>query len=288
MTFQIRTSALKRTPDVVTVTAPALNPAGDTAVISVYPRSSPQSKDTANLVRHLRDHAIPPLAARSHAAIYIGGATAIFIDFSKVLSDKLWLFIAVVVALSALLLTIVFRSLVIPIQAAVMNLLSIGAALGVIVIVFQWGWFPGVSSGPIEAFLPVLMFAIVFGLSMDYEVFLVSRIHEEWTRTHDSKLAVRDGLIETGRVITAAAAVMVVVFSSFILGGERVIELFGLGLAGAVFLDALVIRCILLPAVLQLLGDRTWRFPRRLDRRLPRLALEHDGPVPTHTPALED
>ena len=282
------TSALKRTPDVVTVTAPALNPAGDTAVISVYPRSSPQSKDTANLVRHLRDHAIPPLAARSHAAIYIGGATAIFIDFSKVLSDKLWLFIAVVVALSALLLTIVFRSLVIPIQAAVMNLLSIGAALGVIVIVFQWGWFPGVSSGPIEAFLPVLMFAIVFGLSMDYEVFLVSRIHEEWTRTHDSKLAVRDGLIETGRVITAAAAVMVVVFSSFILGGERVIELFGLGLAGAVFLDALVIRCILLPAVLQLLGDRTWRFPRRLDRRLPRLALEHDGPVPTHTPALED
>jgi putative drug exporter of the RND superfamily len=171
---------------------------------------------------------------------------------------------------------------VIPVQAALMNLLSIGAALGVIVVVFQFGWFPGVSGGPIEAFLPVLMFAIVFGLSMDYEVFLVSRIHEEWMRQRDTTAAVRDGLVETGRVITAAAAVMVVVFASFILGGERVIELFGLGLAGAVFLDALVIRCILLPAVLQLLGERTWAFPRALDRRLPRLALEHDGPVPGH------
>ena len=176
------------------------------------------------------------------------------------LSSKLWLFIAVVVALSALLLAVVFRSLVIPIQAAVMNLLSIGAALGVIVMVFQFGWFAGVGrSGPIEAFLPVLMFAIVFGLSMDYEVFLVSRIHEEWTRQRDTTAAVRDGLIETGRVITAAAAVMVVVFASFILGGERVIAMFGLGLAGAVFLDALVIRCVLLPAVLQLLGERPGR-----------------------------
>jgi RND superfamily putative drug exporter len=281
-------TALKDTPDVVTVTPPQRNPPGNTALITVYPRSSPQSEDTTRLVRRLRDDVIPPIAARTHAAVYVGGATAIYIDFSKVLSDKLWLFIAVIVALSALLLAIVFRSIVIPIQAALMNLLSIGAALGVIVMVFQFGWFPGVSSGPIEAFLPVLMFAIVFGLSMDYEVFLVSRIHEEWTRTHDATVAVRDGLIETGRVITAAAAVMVVVFSSFILGGQRVIELFGLGLAGAVFLDALIIRCILLPAVLQLLGERTWAFPRWLDRRLPRLALEHDGPVPAHHAVLED
>ena len=163
------------------------------------------------------------------------------------LSSKLWFFVGVVVLLSALLLALVFRSLLIPLQAAFMNLLSIGAALGVIVMVFQFGWFPGVAPGPIEAFLPVLMFAIVFGLSMDYEVFLVSRIHEEWTRQHDHAAAVRDGLIETGRVITAAAAVMVVVFGSFIFGGSRVIALFGLGLAAAVFLDALVIRCILLP-----------------------------------------
>jgi RND superfamily putative drug exporter len=281
-------SALKGTNDVVTVTPAQLNPAGDTAVINVYPKSSPQSEDTSTLVRHLRDDVIPPVARQTGAPIYIGGTTAIYIDFAKVLSDKLWLFIAVIVALSALLLAVVFRSLVIPIQAAVMNLLSIAAALGVIVMVFQFGWFPGVSSGPIEAFLPVLMFAIVFGLSMDYEVFLVSRIHEEWTRTHDASVAIRDGLIETGRVITAAAAVMVVVFSSFILGGERVIELFGLGLASAVFLDALVIRCILLPAVLQLLGERTWAFPSWLDRRLPRLALEHEGPIPHHAPVLDD
>jgi RND superfamily putative drug exporter len=273
-------SGLQRTPDVVAVTPPRLNPAGDTAVLSVYPRSSPQSTDTTRLVKRLRSEVIPPLARAAQATVYVGGATAIYIDFSSVLSSKLWLFIGVVVALSALLLAVVFRSLVIPLQAAVMNLLSIGAALGVIVAVFQFGWFPGVSGGPIEAFLPVLMFAIVFGLSMDYEVFLVSRIHEEWTRQRDTTAAVRDGLVETGRVISAAAAVMVVVFASFILGGQRVIELFGLGLAGAVFLDALIIRCILLPAVLQLLGERTWAFPAGLDRRLPRLALEHDGPVP--------
>jgi putative drug exporter of the RND superfamily len=273
---------LARTPDVVAVAPARLNTAGDTAVISVYPRSSPQSTATTHLVKHLRSDVVPPLARAAGATVYVGGATAIFIDFSSVLSSKLWLFIAVVVALSALLLAVVFRSLVIPVQAALMNLLSIGAALGVIVAVFQFGWFPGVSGGPIEAFLPVLMFAIVFGLSMDYEVFLVSRIHEEWMLQRDTTAAVRDGLVETGRVITAAAAVMVVVFASFILGGERVIELFGLGLAGAVFLDALVIRCILLPAVLQLLGERTWAFPRALDRRLPRLALEHDGPVPGH------
>jgi RND superfamily putative drug exporter len=143
--------------------------------------------------------------------------------------------------------------------------------------VFQWGWFGslfGIAGGPIAAFLPVMVFAIVFGLSMDYEVFLVSRIHEEWTHGANSSAAVREGLVRTGRVITAAAAVMVAVFASFILGGERVIELFGLALASAVFLDALVIRCIMLPATLEILGDRTWWFPTWFDRRLPRLAIE--------------
>ncbi len=279
-------SAVARTPDVVAVSPPRLNPTGNVAVISAYPRSSPQSSETTSLVKHLRNSVLPPVERQTRTTVYVGGATAIFIDFSGVLSAKLWLFIAVVVGLSALLLMVVFRSLLIPLQAAVMNLLSIGAALGVLVAVFQLGWFPGISQGPIEAFLPVLMFAIVFGLSMDYEVFLVSRIHEEWTRQHDNAAAVRDGLVETGRVITAAAAVMVVVFASFILGGQRVIELFGLGLAVAVLLDALIIRCILLPAVLHLLGPRVWAFPQRLDRRLPRFALEHDGPVPR--PALDD
>jgi RND superfamily putative drug exporter len=286
--LQAYEKALAHSKDVVAVTPPRLNPTGEVAVISAYPASSPQASETATLVKTLRRSILPPLARQTGTAVYVGGATAIFIDFSSVLSAKLWLFIIVVVALSALLLAVVFRSLLIPLQAAIMNLLSIGAALGVIVAVFQFGWFPGATQGPVDAFVPVLMFAIVFGLSMDYEVFLVSRIHEEWTRQHDNPAAVRDGLIETGRVITAAAAVMVVVFASFILGGQRVIELFGLGLSGAVFLDALIIRCILLPAVLHLLGPRTWSFPHWLDRRLPRLALEHDGPVPSAQPVLED
>jgi RND superfamily putative drug exporter len=179
--------------------------------------------------------------------------------------------------LSALLLLIVFRSLVIPLQAAVMNLLSIGASLGVVVAIFQWGWlgsFFNVQGGPIAAFIPVMLFAIVFGLSMDYEVFLVSRIHEEWGRSRDASAAVTRGLATTGRVITAAATIMICVFASFSLGDERVLKLFGLSLATAVFLDAFVVRSLLLPATLQLLGRRTWVFPSWLEKRLPRLAIE--------------
>lgn len=186
------------------------------------------------------------------------------------LSAKLPLFVAIIVTLSAVLLLAVFRSLVIPIQAAVMNLLSIGASLGVIVAVFQHGWLGGllgVEPAPIEAFIPVVMFAIVFGLSMDYEVFLVSRIHEEWRRNGDPTRAIVDGLASTGRVITAAATIMICVFASFVLGDSRGLKLFGLSFATAVFLDAFVIRSLLLPAVLQLLGRSTWRLPRRLEER---------------------
>jgi putative drug exporter of the RND superfamily len=276
---------VRRVPGVASVAPPRLSSGGKAATINVYPDSSPQSSATTKLVKDLRSSVIPPLESATGAEVFVGGATATFIDFSIVLSSKLWLFIAVVVLLSALLLLVVFRSLLIPLQAAVMNLLSIGAALGVVVAAFQYGWLPGTASGPIDAFVPVLMFAIVFGLSMDYEVFLVSRIHEEWSRQGDASAAVRDGLTQTGRVITAAAAVMVVVFASFIFGGERVIELFGLGLASAVFIDALIIRCILLPAVLELLGARAWYFPSWLDRRLPRLAIEHAGPLP-HLPQV--
>jgi len=195
----------------------------------------------------------------------------------------------IVVLLSALLLMIVFRSLVIPIQAAVMNLLSIGAALGVIVVVFQWGWLrglTGIEPGPIESFIPVMLFAIVFGLSMDYEVFLVSRIHERWTQTRESSRSVAEGLALTGRVVTAAAAIMVCVFLSFMLGEDRVIKEFGLSLASAVFLDALVIRCLLLPAVLHIVGSRTWQLPTRLGRRLPQLNIE--GTVLREQPVLAD
>jgi RND superfamily putative drug exporter len=174
-----------------------------------------------------------------------------------------------------------------------MNLLSIGAALGVVQAVFERGWLSGlfgVQPGPIEAFVPVMAFAIVFGLSMDYEVFLISRVHEEWQSRGDASAAVREGVAHTGRVISAAAAVMVAVFGAFALSGSRVLELFGLALATAVFLDAFVIRMVLLPAVLELLGRRTWAFPHGLDRRLPRLAIEPQAdahPAPTPTPAFE-
>ena len=269
--------ALASASGVVSVTPPRLNPSGEVATFSVYPDSSPQAYATTVLVKDLREHVIPPVAARTGVVAYVGGVTAGSVDFATVLAHKLPLFIGVVVLLSALLLMVVFRSLVIPLQAAVMNLLSIGASLGVIVVIFQWGWFPGllgVSPGPIESFIPVMLFAIVFGLSMDYEVFLVSRIHEQWTHTHDNRRAVGEGLALTGRVITAAAAIMVCVFLSFVLGEDRVIKEFGLSLASAVFLDALIVRCMLLPALLHIVGPRAWRFPGSLDRRLPRLNIE--------------
>jgi putative drug exporter of the RND superfamily len=286
-------SAIAATPGVISVTPPRLNPAGDVATISVYPSSSPQAYATSQLVEKLRDKVVPPIAARTQMAIYVGGFTAASVDFASVLGKKLPLFIGVVVLLSALLLMVVFRSIVIPLQAAVMNLLSIGASLGVIVAIFQWGWLGklmGTSPGPIESFVPVMLFAIVFGLSMDYEVFLVSRIHEQWARSGDSSRAVGEGLALTGRVVTAAAAIMVCVFLSFMLGDERVIKEFGLSLASAVFLDALVVRCLLLPAVLSVIGERTWRIPAWLDRVLPRVNIEgsvHALPLPAepHTGA---
>ena len=285
--------ALRATPDVASVAAPRLDAAGDTASIQVYPRSSPQSAQTTSLVTRLRNSVLPPRERATGTIVYIGGATASQADFASVLSSKLPLFIGIVIALSALLLMVVFRSFVIPLQAAMMNLLSIGAALGIAQAVFERGWLSnlfGVQPGPIDAFIPVMAFAIVFGLSMDYEVFLISRVHEEWQRHGNATAAIRDGVAHTGRVITAAAAVMVAVFGAFALSGNRTLELFGVLMATAVFLDAFVIRMILLPAVLELLGHRTWTFPRALDRRLPRLAIEPHADqhaTPTPLPVLE-
>jgi RND superfamily putative drug exporter len=270
-------SAIAASPGVVSVVPTKLNPTGNVATITVYPHSSPQAYATTQLVEHLRDVVVPPIRQSTGMTVYVGGQTAGAVDFAKTLGQKLPLFIGVVVLLSALLLMIVFRSLVIPLQAAVMNLLSIGAALGVIVAIFQWGWLGslfGVQAGPIESFIPVMLFAIVFGLSMDYEVFLVSRIHERWTHTRDNARSVAEGLALTGRVVTAAAAIMVCVFLSFMLGEDRVIKEFGLSLASAVFLDALVVRCLMLPAVLHLIGKRTWSLPAGFDRVLPRLNIE--------------
>ncbi len=273
-------SAIAATAGVAAVAPAKLNPAGEVATITVYPRSSPQAYATTQLVERLRKDIVPPLTKRTGLTVYIGGVTAGSVDFATTLGHKLPLFIGVVVLLSALLLMIVFRSLVIPLQAAVMNLLSIGASLGVIVAIFQWGWLGslfGVQQGPIESFIPVMLFAIVFGLSMDYEVFLISRMHERWVHTGDDSRAVQEGLALTGRVVTAAAAIMVCVFLSFMLGEERVIKEFGLSLASAVFLDALVVRCLLLPAVLSIIGARTWQLPAWLDRLLPRLNIEGAG-----------
>jgi len=270
-------TAIAAAPNVAAVAPAKMNPAGDVATLTVYPRSSPQAYATTQLVEHLRGKVVPAIAPQNHLKVYVGGVTAGSVDFAKTLGEKLPLFIGVVVLLSALLLMIVFRSLVIPLQAAVMNLLSIGASLGVIVAIFQWGWLGsliGVQQGPIESFIPVMLFAIVFGLSMDYEVFLVSRIHERWAHTRENSRAVAEGLALTGRVVTAAAAIMVCVFLSFMLGEDRVIKEFGLSLASAVFLDALVVRCLLLPAVLHLVGKRTWAIPSWLDRVLPRVNIE--------------
>ena len=257
------------------------------AIADAYPKGSPQDAATTDLLHHLRGEVVPNASGGSGIDVLIGGQTAIFDDFSTVLSNKLPLFIGVVVLISFLLLMAVFRSLLIPVIAAAMNLLAAAASFGVITAVFQWGWAASLlgidKTGPIEAFVPVMMFAIVFGLSMDYQVFLVSRIYEEWHRTGDNRLAVTRGLAATGRTITAAAVIMVLVFGAFILGGERVIMLFGLGLAGAVLLDALVIRIALVPGLMLLTGKANWWLPRWLDRALPHLNVEgdvHDGPRP--------
>ncbi len=270
-------AAIAGTPGVAAVTAPRLAPSGRVAAMEAYPDSAPQAQATTDLVNRLRSVVLPRFRSTFGSRPLVGGFTAGSIDFSSVLAHKLPLFIGLVVVVSAALLFVIFRSLVIPVQAALMNLLSIGGALGATVAVFQNGWFAGVlgiTPGPVEPWLPVLMFAVVFGLSMDYEVFLISRVREEWVRRRDAAEAVADGIAFTGRVISAAAAIMICVFLSFMLGDLRSVKEFGFGLAVAVFLDALVIRCVMLPAVLQLLGPLTWRLPRGLDARLPRIRIE--------------
>jgi len=264
-----------------------LNPAKNTAVFQAYPTTSPESADTTDLLDHIRSELIPPIEQKTGAQVHVGGINAIFEDFGNAISAKLPLFIGVVVLLSALLLMMVFRSVWVPLKAMVMNLLSIGAAFGLVVAVFQWGWGASLigveDTGPIISFFPIFLFAIIFGLSMDYEVFLMSRIHEEWEHRKDASEAVTRGLALTGRVITAAAAIMVTVFASFMLGEDRIIKLFGLGLASAVFIDAVIIRSVLVPAIMQLLGRRAWYFPTGLDRLLPRLHVEpaEGDPSPT-------
>jgi RND superfamily putative drug exporter len=285
--------ALENEEGVAGTTSITLNPAENTGLFQVYPTTSPQSADTTDLLDHIRGSVIPPIEAKTGAQLHVGGVNAIFEDFGEAIAEKLPLFIGVVVFLSALLLMIVFRSIWVPLKAVVMNLLSIGAAFGLVVAVFQWGWGASLigvdNTGPIISFFPIFLFAIVFGLSMDYEVFLMSRIHEEWEHRKDATEAVTRGLALTGRVITAAAAIMVTVFASFMLGDERIIKLFGLGLSSAVLIDAVVIRTMLVPAIMQILGERAWRFPDWLDRVLPRLHVESDESLhPSGEPAYSE
>jgi RND superfamily putative drug exporter len=267
--------ALSNTDGLASVSPPVPSPNGKVALIEARPSTAPQDEATSDLIDTLRDDVVPQ--AGNGLQVYVGGITAIFDDFAGVLTDKLPQFIAVIVLLGCLLLMIAFRSILIPLTAAVMNLLAAGAAFGVVTAVFQHGFLAGplgVGTGPIEAFLPVMMLAILFGLSMDYQVFLVSRMHEEWANTHDNGHSVRIGQAATGRVITAAATIMILVFGSFLLAGQRVIAEFGIGLASAVFLDAFILRTVLVPAVMHLIGKRNWWLPRGLERMLPRIAVE--------------
>ncbi|WP_327359160.1 MMPL family transporter [Streptomyces sp. NBC_01304] len=249
-------------------------PEAGLSIIQVVPDTSPQSKETDELIDRLRDEVIPAAGTKTH----VGGVTAIFKDFAAVTGERLPLFVGAIIGLGFLLLLIAFRSLVVPLTAALMNLIAAAASFGVLVAVFQWGWGAEAiglgKEGPITAFLPVIMLSLLFGLSMDYQVFLVSRMHEEWVHTRDNARAVRVGLAETGRVINCAALIMICVFSAFVLSGDMEGAMAGIGLAAAVALDAFILRTALVPAAMHLLGNSNWWLPGWLDKRLPHLAVE--------------
>jgi RND superfamily putative drug exporter len=272
------TQQLSSIPGVAAVAPMPSAPGAKVALVQVIPTTAPQDKATSDLIENLRSTVIPQATQGTTLKVYVGGLTAIFDDFAAVIQNKLPLFIGVIIALGGVLLFIAFRSLLVPSTAAVMNILAAAASFGVVVAVFQWGWLPeqfGLGkAGPVEAFLPVIMLAILFGLSMDYQVFLVSRMHEEWVHCGDNARAIQVGQATTGRVITAAAAIMISVFIAFVFGGQRVIAEFGIGLAAAVAIDALILRTVLVPAVMHLFGPANWWLPREIDAHLPHLAVE--------------
>src|SRR5215208_192535 len=271
---------IRHEPGVAAVGAPAASPAGDAVVLSVIPTTSPQDPATEDLIEHLRDDVLP------HAGVDVdlGGATAAFMDQSRATAERLPLFIGGVLGLSFLLLLVSFRSIVVSIKAAAMNLLSIAAAYGVVAYLAEGGWagqLVGIETEtPVPPFIPVIMFAVLFGLSMDYEVFLLSRVREEYLARRNTATAVTAGLAHTARVITAAALIMVAVFGAFALSPDVSLKLIGLGLAAAILVDATVVRMVLVPAVMQILGDRNWWLPRWLDRIIPEGGLEGRTPAP--------
>ncbi|MEU6771926.1 MMPL family transporter [Streptomyces sp. NPDC046759] len=269
---------LRATRGVASVTPATYDAGRGTAYLTVVPDSAPQSQDTSDLVDRLRTEVLPRAEAGTSLDIQVGGVTAGYDDFADVIVGKLPLFVGAVIGLGCLLLLVAFRSLGIPLKAAAMNIAAVAAAFGIVVAVFQWGWGSELlglgRAGPIEPFLPVIMVSVLFGLSMDYQVFLVSRMYEEWLETGDNRRAVRVGLAETSRVINSAAIIMISVFLAFVLSGDRVIAMFGIALASAVALDAFVLRTLLVPALMHLLGAANWWLPAWLERRLPRLSIE--------------
>ncbi|MEW2611053.1 MMPL family transporter [Streptomyces sp. NPDC047880] len=269
---------LRATEGVASVTPVTYDSGGHTAYLTVVPESSPQSKQTSDLVDRLREEVLPRAESGTALDVQVGGMTAGYDDFADIIVSKLPVFVGAVIGLGCLLLLLAFRSLGIPLKAAAMNVAAVASAFGVVVAIFQWGWGSELlglgSAGPIEPFLPVIMVSVLFGLSMDYQVFLVSRMYEEWLETGDNRRAVRVGLAETSRVINSAAVIMISVFLAFVLSGDRVIAMFGIALAAAVALDAFVLRTLLVPALMHLLGGANWWLPRWLDKRMPRISIE--------------
>jgi RND superfamily putative drug exporter len=274
-------SRLQGLPDVESVSAPRFNESGSAAVITVIPATAPQDSRTSTLVSRIRHDVVPQATANSDVRAVVGGETAASIDTTKTISRHLPLVISFVVLLAVLLLIVAFRSIVIPLASALMTLISTGAAYGVIVAVFQWGWLgSGIDNGataPVDPWVPVMLFALLFGLSMDYQVFLVSRIREAYRSGHGDSEAVANGLASTGRVITSAAAIMICVFVAFVFGDLRALRLFGFAMASAILLDATLVRMVLMPATMQLLGRSNWWFPRKLERSIPNLLSEDES-----------
>jgi RND superfamily putative drug exporter len=262
------------------VAPPLLSPNGTAAIYTVTPSTTPWDRKTEDLVKHLRDSTLPAATKGQGMTADVGGRTAGFIDLAERISSKLPMVIGIVVGLAFLLLMIAFRSVAIPLKAGLMNLVSIGASFGVVTAIFQDGHLLGAvglsHAVPIVSFVPLMMFAILFGLSMDYEVFLMSHMQEHYRKSHDNHEAVVDGLAATARVITSAALIMVCVFGSFILNGDPTVKQFGIGLSVAIAVDATIVRCLLVPAVMAMMGDANWWMPRWLDRATPRISIEGD------------
>jgi RND superfamily putative drug exporter len=270
--------AFAETPGVAGVSAPVVNPDGDAAVLQVFPTTRPQATETSDLVAQLRDTVVPQALKGSTAEAYVGGQTAAYDDIAKHIGKRMPIFLALVMGIIFLILTMAFRSVVVALKAAVTTLISGMAALGAIVAIFQWGWLGSLvgldRTGPIESYMPLILFAILFGLAMDYEVFLVSRIREAFTKGASARDAITDGVGSIGRIIFAAGTIMVVVFWAFVLGDDRTVKEFGVGLGVAILMDAFIVRMVLVPAVMHLLGDKAWYMPKWLDRALPHLTIE--------------